>query len=116
LLPLLAGGLLTLIAGCGDDEPMRPSARTIDVEAFDFFFQPVAVNARVGDTIRFTQRGEIPHTATSGEPGVPDAGSVFDLQLQSAGDSMEFVTSQAGTIPFFCRPHPFMTGSITVAP
>ena len=115
-IPLVAGCLLTLVAGCGDDDPVDPGGRTIDVEVFDFFFQPISVNARVGDTIRFTQRGQIPHTATSGEPGAPDAGAVFDLQIENTGDVVEFETTQAGTIPFFCRPHPFMTGSIAVAP
>jgi plastocyanin len=113
---LLAACLLPLFAGCGDDDPTEPGGRTIDVEVFDFFFQPVMVNARVGDTIRFTQQGEIPHTATSGEPGAPNVGVVFDLGLEQTGDVEDFTPTQAETIPYFCRPHPFMTGSIVVAP
>ncbi len=116
LLPMLLACLLPLLAGCGDDDPTEPGGRTIDVEVFDFRFQPVMVNARVGDTIRFTQRDKIPHTATSGEPGVPGEGSLFDLGLEETGDVEEYRVTQSGTIPYFCRPHPFMTGSIVVAP
>ena len=67
---LLAACLLPLVA-CGDDDPIEPSGRTIEVEVLDFSFQPVMVNARVGDTIRWIQRDPVRHTATSGEPGTP---------------------------------------------
>jgi plastocyanin len=112
--PILLACLLPLVAGCGDDGPTQPGGRTIDVDVFDFFFQPVMVEARVGDTIRWTQRGEIPHTATSGEPGSPDEGVLFDLELEETDDVEEFRVTRAGTIPYFCQPHHFMTGSIVV--
>ena len=116
LIPLLlAACLLALFDGCGDDDPTEPGGRTIDIEVLDFSFQPVMVNARVGDTIRWTQRGQVEHTATSGEPGVPGEGSLFDLGLEETGDVEEYRATQSGTIPYFCRPHPFMTGSIVVA-
>lgn len=112
----LAAVLLAGAASCGDDGPTNPSPRTVEIEVFDFFFQPVMVNVRVGDTVRWIQRGQIPHTATSGEPGAPDAGALFDEPLGQTGDVAEVTLTQAGTLPYFCIPHPFMTGSIAVAP
>ena len=108
--------LLAAFAGCGDDGPTNPGPRTVEIEVFDFFFQPDTVSARVSDTVRWIQRGQIPHTATSGEPGAADAGTLFDEPLGQAGDVAEVPLTRAGTLPYFCRPHPFMTGSIAVAP
>jgi plastocyanin len=114
----LAGACaVLLLGGCGDDSPTGPRGRTIDVQVGDFFFQPAVVEARPGDTVRWTQTGMIPHTATSGDPGAPDAGSLFDLDLETTADVEEFEVPATApdTIPYFCRPHPFMTGSIVVS-
>ncbi len=107
----LAGALA--LTACGDDGPSSPArGRTIEVEVFDFGYRPVAVSARVGDRIRWTQTGDIQHTVTSGEPGTPGSGQSFDEVVEEPGDVVEVTVSSPGAIPYFCRPHPFMAGSI----
>jgi len=114
---LVSGCVLIAFAGCGDDGPMNPPrGRTIDVEVGDFFFQPVIVEAQVGDTIRWTQTGVIPHTATSGERGTSGEGSLFDFELVEVGDVAELELTAPDTIPYFCIPHFGMNGSIIVTP
>jgi plastocyanin len=108
--------LLASPAGCGDDGPTNPTPQTVEIEVFDFSFQPETVSVRAGDTVRWIQRGQIPHTATSGVPGAADAGALFDEPLGQTGDAAEVTLTRAGTFPYFCRPHPFMTGSIAVTP
>lgn len=48
------------------------------------------------------------HTTTSGAPGDPDAGSLWDAPISNLNASTREFTVQfntAGTYPFFCRPH-----------
>jgi plastocyanin len=111
---LAVGCVAIPLGACGDDAPAGPAPRTVDIEVGDFFFRPVMVEARVGDTIRWTQIGMIPHTATSGQPGAPDAGTLFNLSLPDSGAVAEFTPTEPDTIAYFCIPHPFMTGSIIV--
>jgi plastocyanin len=100
--------------GCGD-EPTGPNGRIIEVEVVDFSFRPDSVDARVGDTVRWIQRDATPHTATSSNPP-PDQPGGFDEPLLEDGDAAEVALARSGVIAYFCRPHPFMTGTIVVAP
>jgi len=56
------------------------------------------------------------HSVTSGESdgtaGTPDGR--FDSGFLEPGDTFTFTFTEAGTYPYFCLPHPFMTGTITV--
>jgi plastocyanin len=59
----------------------------------------------VGETVRW-QRFIGIHTLTNGESSVdPNAGSIFDLPLDAANPVYDHTFQQAGTFPFFCRPH-----------
>jgi len=87
----------------------------IEVEVLNFSYQPATVNARVGDTIRWIQRDQVPHTVTTSNPAPTQPGG-FDQTLDAPGDHATVQMTRAGTIAYFCRPHPFMTGSIVVAP
>jgi uncharacterized protein (TIGR03118 family) len=52
------------------------------------------------------------HTATSGQPGVPDG--VFNSGSLSQGQTFSHTFTSAGSFPYFCSFHTFMTGTITV--
>lgn len=112
--PLLAAASM---AGCNGDGPLDDASRvrTIAVEVVDFSFRPAAVEARVGDTIRWIQRDAVAHTATSSNPP-PEAPAGFDRALGERGDVEEVELERAGRIDYFCRPHPFMTGTVDVSP
>jgi plastocyanin len=109
------GAALSALA-CGDDDgPTGPDPVTIDVEVVDFRFEPAVVNASVGDTIRWTQRDQVPHTTTSRTPAPGEPGGFNETGLVEPGDVVEVELTRAGTIDYFCIPHPFMTGSIVVS-
>lgn len=113
----LAAALLAWVA-CGDDGPSGRAGETIVVDVVDlpaFAFSPAVVNARVGDTIRWVQRGVVPHTVTEGVRGSPTPGG-FDEQVVETGDVVEVRMTRAGTIDYFCRPHFGMDGQIVVSP
>ncbi len=85
---------------------------TVDVSIGDFFFAPQSVTVRVGDTVRWTNNGAAPHTTTSGTTPAPDG--KWASGILSSGQSFSFTFTQAGTSPYFCAVHPFMTGTVTV--
>jgi plastocyanin len=74
-------------------------------------FSPATVNAKVGDTITWTNNDSPPHnvTYTSGpkftSSGTLNPGQSFSLKITSA---------MVGTIQYHCSIHPFMKATIVV--
>ena len=97
--------LLPVVAGSGGRaEAAAPRTHTITMDKVKF--GPVPAGIRVGDTIVWDNRDLVPHTATARD------GS-FDVVI-AAGHSARTVMRKAGTVPFFCRYHPDMTGKLVV--
>jgi plastocyanin len=98
-----------------DDAPVdKPKKKVIAIAAAsagvtisDFKFSPTGVTVNVGDTVTWSNSGPTAHTATAND------GS-FDTGLLQKGGSGSHTFSQAGTFSYFCKPHPFMKGTITV--
>jgi hypothetical protein len=70
-----------------------------------------------GETVRW-QRLIGTHTLTNGASSLaPDAGTLFDLPIDAANTIVDFTFTEAGTYPFFCRPHEGfnMRGVVVVA-
>jgi len=73
-------------------------------------FSPATIQAKVGQTIHWTNQDTPPHNVTyvSGpkftSSGTLNAGGTFALKL-----------TQAGTIHYFCSIHPFMRATIVVS-
>jgi plastocyanin len=59
----------------------------------------------------------MPHTVTNGK-GASDAtsGKLFDTSIINGGATAEIDTSSvpAGSHPFYCMVHPYMTGTMVV--
>jgi plastocyanin len=63
------------------------------------------VTINVGETVRWIWQAGT-HTVTSGETSSdPDSGVLFDAPLSTGNQSFEFTFTEAGTFPYFCRPH-----------
>ena len=73
----------------------------------DFAFAPANLTINAGDTVRFVNEDNAPHTATA------DNGS-FDTGNLNNGQSASLQFPSAGTFSYFCAVHPRMKGSITV--
>src|SRR5215207_2704077 len=82
-------------------------AATRGVDIRDFAFSPRTVEVRVGDTVRWTNRDGVAHTATA-RNGSFDTGPLADGE----SGSVRFTT--AGTYRYVCTPHPDMTGTVVV--
>jgi plastocyanin len=82
-----------------------PAVHRIEMGRMRFGAVPAGIKA--GDTILWVNRDVVRHTATARD------GS-FDVDL-AAGASGRSVAPRAGTFAFYCRFHPGMRGTLTVA-
>jgi plastocyanin len=69
-----------------------------EVEMEDFQFNPPVLVIRPGTTVKFANKDEAPHTATS------DTG-VFDSGYLSKGEEFFYTFTEPGTYPYYCIPH-----------
>jgi plastocyanin len=97
---LCGAGCWTL--GC----PSSALAVTANVTVEDFDFNPSSTTIKVNDQVTWTWAGSAPHTATS-------SGGLWNSPDQTSGSFSHTFTS-AGSFPYFCVVHPFMTASVTV--
>jgi glucose/arabinose dehydrogenase/plastocyanin len=91
-----------------------PAAGTVNVEIEAFAFQPMNVTVSVGTTVRWFNYDLDYHTATSGTDGTPDGR--FDTSNIGQYESGAVTFTTPGSYPYYCRPHPYMTGTITITP
>jgi len=65
------------------------------------------LTVRVGTTVKWTNRDDIPHTVVSTD-------KVFKSKVLDTDETFSFTFSAAGTYPYFCSIHPKMTGKVVV--
>jgi nitrite reductase (NO-forming) len=76
------------------------------------FYVPKMVNVTVGATVKWKNDDPIPHTVTSGTP--EGATKEFDSGFINVDDSFTHTFDKKGLFEYFCMPHPWMTGKVTV--
>jgi plastocyanin len=101
----------------GNSVSIVPNASTLA----DKSFAPNPLNAKVGDTVTWTNKDTTFHTVTYGTgPSDTTHGKEFDsglsgptaLTTQGKTFSHKFMT--AGEFPYFCQLHPTMVGKVVV--
>jgi plastocyanin len=82
------------------------AAKTVHIEISKLVFEPASVTVDVGDTVEWTNKDIVAHTATA-----KDKSWEVDLPPGASGT---YQIGQAGAIDYFCRFHPNMRGKIAV--
>src|SRR5918997_291126 len=80
-------------------------------------YDPDELTAKKGDKILVDNVDTMPHTVTNGESSTdPNSAKIFDTSIIMGGEStvLETTNIDAGTYPYYCMVHPFMTGSLTI--
>jgi plastocyanin len=77
-----------------------------DVHIDNFAFEPAQLTVKVGTTVTWTNRDDIPHTVVS-------AGKFRSKTMDTDG-TFSFTFTAAGDYKYFCSLHPHMTGMIKV--
>ena len=76
---------------------------------------PLIVSIDVGDTVRWINTDNQPHTTSSGlDLSSPDLSRLFQSDLLMTGDSFSFTFTKEGEYPYYCWVHPWMTGVVIV--
>jgi len=99
-------------AGSSGAAPCAPSnaAGSVAATVKDFAFAPEPVQAKVGDTVTWTNAGPTPHSAAL------DSFAVCATTTLNTGDAGSITFTAAGTYTYHCAIHPTrMKGTIVVS-
>ena len=117
---LLATALIA--AGCGSSSPSSSSGGSpggrypasgasgdkVQVALKDIAFHPSTVNAKVGQTIVWTNKDSTDHNVTA------ESGATFKSSDFGQGGTYSTKVTKVGTITYECTIHPGMTGVVVV--
>ena len=78
----------------------------VPVTIDNFVFEPVQLTVKVGQTVTWTNRDDIPHTVVC-------AGKFRSKTMDTDG-TYSFTFTSAGEYKYFCSLHPHMTGVVKV--
>ena len=90
-----------------------PGSSTPGCEETDNCFIPSTVVITAGGTVTWENTDTAAHTATAGSAADGPSG-VWDSSLVMAGGSYSVTLDDAGTYPYFCMVHPWMSGTVIV--
>jgi len=76
-------------------------------------FVPSTVTIEAGEAVIWDNTDTAAHTATGGT-AVDGPSGVWDSSLVMAGGSYSVTLDDAGTYPYFCMVHPWMSGTVIV--
>ncbi len=118
-------GLVAAIALEGDVPPAEivgdPTVVVIPIDGWmpenaATAFTPNELTVPAGTTVRWENADRMPHTVTSGSSdgsvGTPDG--QWDSGVLETGATFEFTFADEGSYRYFCQPHPWMIGEVTV--
>jgi plastocyanin len=103
-LPVLLAALLLLPMGA---TPAQAAGTTHKVTIEGMKFVPERIEVAAGDTIVWTNKDVFPHTVTAKAAKV-ESGDI------GPNKSWKFVAKKKGEMPYICRLHPVMHGSVVV--
>ena len=83
-------------------------AATLQITMENLVVSPLEASAKVGDTIEWVNKDILAHTATARNGN-------FDVTMPPK-KTVTLVLKKAGTIDYYCRFHPNMKATLTVAP
>ncbi|HYK49543.1 MAG TPA: cupredoxin family copper-binding protein [Terriglobales bacterium] len=78
-----------------------------EVKIDNFVFGPQTLTVRVGATVTWTNKDDIPHTTVSTD-------GVFKSKVMDTEDKFSYKFDKSGTYSYYCTIHPKMTGKVVV--
>lgn len=100
-------GIFLLFVGTVATTPFAFAASDSSVTIVDFDFQPATLTVNPGDTVIWTNTGNVAHTTTSDTP-------MWDSSSVPSGGTFSFRFTTPGTFSYHCAIHPGMRALIFV--
>jgi amicyanin len=97
-------------AGTPTTRSTSPSVTTNAVTIENYAYNPKSAVVKVGTTVTWTNKDSVRHTVTA-DTASSDAPN---SQLFGKDETYSFTFKKAGTYSYFCEPHPYMKGTVTV--
>lgn len=102
-------------------------SNNVEVDILNYIYSPAQITITAGTTVTWINKDPVGHTVTEGSPESPTPASerVFDSAHGTSGanvivippgQSWSFTFTTLGEYDYYCVPHPYMTGHITVLP
>ncbi|MFH1103427.1 MAG: plastocyanin/azurin family copper-binding protein [Actinomycetota bacterium] len=107
-------GMTTTTVGAVTDVAITPGA--FDPANAERAFDPKDLTVAVGTTVRWTNGDTQVHTVTSGtsDGNVGTRDGKFGSDFLNPGATFTMTFTEPGVYPYFCTPHPWMQGTVTV--
>ena len=102
----LAGGTALLLSLAALAGPGLAQGDELGIAAKDFWFEPTYPTVPVGTTVTWTNGDDESHTVTSDL-------RLFDQEIWP-GETWGYTFTEAGVYFYYCLPHDWMIGEITV--
>lgn len=102
------GWIFPIVASLMAGMSVPAAAATLQIIMDDLVISPAEASARLGDTIEWINKDVFVHTATA-------RNGDWDINMP-AKKTVTSVLKQAGTFEYYCRFHPNMKATLTVAP
>ena len=100
--------VFTTVTALMVDVSVPADAATIQISMDNLLISPAELSAKVGDTVELINKDIFAHTATA-------RNGDFDVTMPPK-KTVTFVLKKAGTVEYYCRFHPNMKATLTIAP
>ena len=100
--------IVPIVAALMVGASISAGAATIQISMEDLVISPAEASAKVGDTIEWINKDIFAHTATA-------RNGDWDVTIPPK-KTVTLVLKKAGTTDYYCRFHPNMKATLTVAP
>ena len=99
---------LPIVAALSLGIPVSAQAATIQISMENLVISPAEASAKVGDTVELINNDIFVHTATA-------KNGDFDVTMPPK-KTVTIILKKAGTVDYYCRFHPNMKATLTIAP
>jgi plastocyanin len=99
---------LALVAALSLEMPVSAHSATIHISMENLVISPAEASAKVGDTVELINKDIFAHTATA-------KNGDFDVTMPPK-KTVTMVLKKAGSVDYYCRFHPNMKATLTIAP
>ena len=114
MMVMMSGAMGSMMGGMmgGGSDPSDEIAveGVTQVRQHDFAFAPANIIVDAGTTVTWTNRDGVGHTVTS------DGGGELQSPLLGQTETFSHTFDEPGQYRYFCKPHPYMRGLVTVRP